>query len=505
MTLLIPRYQDPTQIQFDRIASALFTGDQFDDWLPDVVYYQDQLNDMSQVLTRLKSLWQRASIPSPSVETLQLPRASGTSVSALTLPLDLRLCAHAVISSFAPRIASKIPRDKVYGFRFLRDGARVFDPPGDELSRALDTVGRAARADAIGTFEILDVIAFSTSAQPERLVATLQRCGARPDECNFLRALASLGGGGLPSIDDAFAFAYNFYLQPVDTKLLQGQHNFFRYRDEYFVFDAQTKQTVESELSALNLKARTVARSLNIDDVIDQAKDELSRQEYSVDEPLVKLPLGTFFARVTCTSWEDQNCSDFSEQLFFERPDINDLFQTRIDKPLDAVQVLPQLRDFNSKRCSGVVLAPPFTGETPLLSGYRSSLRRGREWLGKVLATGVHTNSSWQAGWAATLLSDLGFLTDAETGLLLRLIASSGIHETAKVQARIALARSSNLGADRFWTSAAPTTEYRRRGMLLAARHLARRNVAPWNTLLKKVGGGEPQLVQHLTANMRVQ
>ena len=79
------------------------------------------------------------------------------------------------------------------------------------------------------------------------------------------------------------------------------------------------------------------------------------------------------------------------------------------------------------------------------------------------------------------------------------------MHETTKVQARIALARSSTVAADRFWTKAVPVGEYCRRGMLLAARHLARRNPAPWNNLQKAIGAREPELVRHLTANMRVQ
>jgi hypothetical protein len=40
--------------------------------------------------------------------------------------------------------------------------------------------------------------------------------------------------------------------------------------------------------------------------------------------------------------------------------------------------------------------------------------------------------------------------------------------------------------------------------MLLAARHLARRNPAPWNRLRDAIGSSEHQLVRHLTANIPV-
>jgi len=507
MTLLVPRYSAQEQIPFDRIAGALFEHDQFDDWLPDVVYYNDQLNEVSSVVARVKSLWRSDSFPSPNVEVLLLPRANGATVPALALPLDARLCAHAVISAFAPRVAMKLLRDKVYGFRFLRDGARIFDPPGEELERVFDNVASAARASSTGAFELVDIVAFNASAKPDRLVATLQGCGARPDECNFLRELAALGGRGLPSIDDAFSFAYNFYLQPIDETMKQRQHNFFRYRDEYFVFDERAKQTVESQLATRGLQGHVVGRSVDIGATIDKMKEEVvlsAPPNHEVHETLVTLPQGTLVASVSCDSINEEDCSDYNEVVFLRRADIDDLFRVRANTPLDAVTILPHLRDLNAKRATGVVLGPPFIGETESQAKYRTALNRGREWLGSVLTTGIRTGSSWQAGWAATLLSDVGMLSETEAGLVLRLLAAHSIGETAKVQARLALARSSTLTADRFWTRELPKTEYRRRGMLLAARHLARRNPAPWKALQQAVGAHEPQLIRHLTANIQV-
>ena len=498
MSLLIPRYDPATEVPFERIARALLTADQLDDWLPDPVYYRDQLDEIARVVGRAKTSWTAPNLPAPEVEVLELPRASGGVVPALALPLDLRMSAHAVITLMAPRVTKALVRDKVYGFRFLRHGDRIFDPPGRELDRVFRIVAAAAQAAASGTFEVLDVVAFNATARPERLATTLQQCGARADEARFLGSLAALGGRGLASVDDAFAFAYNFYLQPVDAALKTAGHNFFRYRDEFFVFDAAARQIVVDRARALGLDVRSI-RSRDVRTTVD----ELPRVP-DAEETLVRLPYGTLSAATKCSSASKEDCTDYSEVVFrLQRPPVGALFtKPATTAPLDAIEVLPYLRWLNEQRRDGVLLAPPFAGQTQGFVRYRESLAASRAWLGQALATAVQSGSSWQAGWTATLLSDLGLLAAAETDLLQRVLRSAAMAEAAKVQARIALARSSTLPAERFWTEVTPATPYRRRGMLLAARHLIRRARAPWAALERKLGPSEPELTRHLNANM---
>jgi hypothetical protein len=101
------------------------------------------------------------------------------------------------------------------------------------------------------------------------------------------------------------------------------------------------------------------------------------------------------------------------------------------------------------------------------------------------------------------LLSDAGPLRPNEIATLTRALQSAALDETAKVQIRIALARSSDLPAERFWDAGSPVTEFRRRGALLAARHLARRNPAPWNALRDQMGKLEPSLIAYLSSRIK--
>ena len=504
MTLLPPRYPNDAAKQIDALARSLLTADQFDDWLPDALYYEDQRNEIAPLLARVQALWKGESIADPPVETLQLYRAGGATLPALVLPLDVRLVAHGVIASLAPRISGALPRDKVYGFRFLR-GKAAFDEPGAELDKVFDVVAEAARAAANDSFQVLDVDSFARSANPETLALTLQRCGARSDESYFLRDMAKLGGSGLASVDDAFAFAYNFYLQPVDQGLMIQKHNFFRYRDEYFVFDDRARQSVTTSVQSIGLRIRDRGKSRPIDSTISDLKDQLGNETREAEGKLIELPYGTLWAKVECGGRDmSEECSDIAERITFRALTTGALFRVSAERPLDAVTVLPQVRYFHRQRRAGVLLAPPFAAANDQIRAHQKSLVSHRAWLAKVISTGLQAGASWQAGWAATLLSDIGMLTDAEAATLIDMVKSPAIDESSKMQARIALARSSNVAADRFWTTAIPRTEYRRRGMLLAARHLARRNPGPWNALVQTVGKGEPELVRHLQAGIRV-
>jgi hypothetical protein len=235
-------------------------------------------------------------------------------------------------------------------------------------------------------------------------------------------------------------------------------------------------------------------------------KGRISPSTRTVEHALVTLPQGVLTASIECRGFIGEDCTDYSEVEFqVASPPFEALFKQRLSTgAIDAVGILPHLRYANRERRAGVLLAPPFAGETEELKTFRARLRNGREWLDEALATAGRSAAAWLACWTAALLSDLGPLTERETGLLLAVIASASMAEPAKLQARLALARSSSLGAERFWTKATPSSPYGLRAMLVAGRHLARRNPAPWNSIRQAVGAREPQLVRHLEANIVV-
>lgn len=498
MTLPLPQYPTgPGDIE--RVAGALFEHDQWDDWLPDALYWQDRRNAIGEVAAELRRQWAGATLPTPQPELLELPREGGARVPAAALPLLTRLCAHVVAYQAAPRLNDSLPRDKVYGFRFLREGAKVFDAPGDELELVFKTLADAAGALADDRFEMLDVSGFNAAARAATLATTLQRCGARADEAQFLAALAAAPGGALASIDDAFAFVYNFYLQPVDAALVALKRNFFRYRDEYYVFDATTRSAVESGLAKLSLRLRRTQ-------VLQVRRPAPSDSQPDDSVTMFKLPRGELISSQRCVGPKDARCTDISEILYrVERVLPADLFKRTPQQPIDAVDGLPMLRELHRQRSTGALLVPPFAADTTSSSRYRSQVLRGaRGWLQSVLRTALASGLSWQASWAAPLLSDIGILSDGESALLLQLAGHSRIDPAARMACVVALARSSVLPPPAYMRLAVSGSEYRGRALLLAARFAARRDPAQWPAAVTAVGSAEPALVRHLTANVPI-
>jgi hypothetical protein len=515
--LRLPPYPSGARPAVVDLLKGIIEFDQFDDWLPDAVYYEDQRLNEQRAAQRIEQLWQAGELAVPAGEAVKLPRTNGETVPSLALPLDARVCAHGVIAATAPRIVAALLKDKVYGFEFRKDDQPLFSQPGDGLAELMRNVIAAALFDRVENFQILDVVAFNRNASMARLESILQSAGARPDETNFLRQLMQPGPSGLPSIDDAFAFLYNFYLQPIDQALAVASINFFRYRDEYFVLDDRGKQLVEAQLQRIGLSARVVAQSPPLD-----VKDKLSEQvgmklagqdaleDKEVEEILGKIAGGELIARYECTTWnqDEKLCQTDYYEVVYKSTEVDaaqELFKLSAEThPLDSVQILPLLRAIHQRRRLGVLLRPPFEGAMSALREYRNTLAAGRAWLRDALATALQTGAEWQITWVAPLLSDLGPLHGQEVTLLRQVIAQGNIGQVAKTQARLALARSSTLPAEQFWEPRPTSTRYQLRAAALAARYLANRGSSrPWQRLEPLVGSLEPELKNFLLTSIK--
>lgn len=507
MDIRIPPYPGGARPTTLAVLKGILEYDQFDDWLPDPLFYEDQRLNERRAVQRIERLWQLRQLTVPAREVLNLPRASGQTVPVIALPLDARVCAHGVIAAMASRINSALLRDKVYGFEFRKEKNPLFSQPGEGLKDLFENTLEAADISN-GNMQILDVDAFSRRASIGRLETTLQRAGARPDETSFVRQLLQAGPQSLPSIDDAFAFLYNFYLQPVDQSLASAKTNFFRYRDEYYTLDDKARQIVETQLVQLGLSARLIA-----DYKFSAPKEKLSEQvtpEHSEAEKLLgPVEGGKLVAKYTCDTWNDQRrCTTDTYEIVYEAEDLSALprlFALQYGShPLDGIRILPILRAINQHRKSGVLLRPSFDRATDVFNSYRKKLGRGRAWLRGALATAVARNSDWQITWITPLLSDLGPLQDNEVTLLQQVIAKPAIGQAAKSQAQLALARSSLLPADQFWVNPSNAlSRYQFRSALLGARYLANRgNSSPWQRLEQAALSTEPELRDYLLTNI---
>jgi hypothetical protein len=373
----------------------------------------------------------------------------------------VRVWFHAAIARMAHRASPALPRDKVYGAGFHPQGERIFDGPGAEQAQLFDVLRDAASESPF--VEELEVLGLEEATVGE-LMQTLRACGAEEEECQLAAGILAHAGGRVPFVDDAGAFLSNFQLQPVDRSLMHERRNFFRAARRYFVLDEDGRQSLDRLLKKRGLEARTVAR---------QVKGDTPRLTLEPPESL--------------------------EDLFRLDPDA---------RPLDAFEILPRLRNANRTRLDSALEAPAGdqdgeTGET--LLRFRKQMGEARPWLRRALATAVREHSSWQAWWAAMLLSDAGGLAEPETTLLLDVVADSKLSDLARTQARLTLARSSVLAPDRYWESAPPSqsTHHMRRATLVASSFLAKRHPEIWEKTKDREAGGEPQLTRLLSRKLQ--
>jgi len=406
----------------------------------------------------------------------------------------------------APRLSANLLKDKVYGFHFTGSEIPLFSPPGHELGEVFERAIEAAIFTDM--FQIFDVKDFSRKATFDRLEQILQRAGARVDETAFIRQVIAPSDPSLPSIDDAFAFIYNFYLEPVDRTLAEQKINFFRYRDEYFVFDHKTRKTVEQELEALGLSSRPVAEFTDLYDKKFDLNEEVSPEEMYQEFVFGRHRGGELIAKYECDTWsaEEKRCVSETYELTYSLPDLDavaELFKLP-PKPdaFDGVNILPLLRAIHKQRRLGALLQPPFNNAPTEFAEYRRRLSKGRAWLFEALATGVDTGADWQIVWTSRLISDLGPLKDQEVKLLQKILKQKNSGDIAKSEARLALARSSSVNAASFWSDPKFVSEgYHTRASILGASHLARRgNPQPWNKLDQRTKKAQPHLSNLLSS-----
>jgi len=523
-SLTIPRNPESEGARLTDVVEGILEHDQLDDWLPDPVYYEDHRIARDRTAGRLEAVWKRGQIELPECEDITLPRSGGDTLAALAIPFDARAVTHRVVAAFAARADKLLIRDKVRGFWCKPKQVPLFAQPSEDLG---DTYGDAMIAAMIMKkyvcrtpdqcllpdyyFEIRDVVRFNRTARPEKLLGTLGTASVRPDETGFLAPFLQRGTPGLPSIDDAFAYVYNFYLAAADQSLAAAKSNFFRYRDEYFLIDRAGVGPLDKGLASLGMRAVVAAGQVSgpagaigkkTFAALSEMKDDF-RKEKMLTVPLGPLGGGRLTAYVTCRGdvQTDGRCTDgldYKITYVEGGQNVAGLFRGAADASrLDAIDVLPYLRIVHSSRRAAVFQQNPATLVDAKYRSYRGQLRR--DWLRSLVTSATTAAPSWHITWAARALSDLSPLTAEETGALQAAARNEKLPPYARIEAQVALARGSTLAPDAFWRmdmKAAST--YRRRSALLGAAYLAARGHAAAWTSAAQAFAGEAALIDLL-------
>ena len=513
MTMLpIPHHAADERPRTAAVLRGILEVDQLDDWLPDCVYFEDRKRYESQQIRHLDHILAADRHDFGEVAAIALPRAGGNTLPGAQLSLEQRCVLHIVAGAFAMRLRSArgaapdVLRDKVFGFQFASSGPALFSTPGDELDLAVDQAIEASD----GTLHLGDIVRFNANARVSRLDAVLRRLGLRgDDESRFLLGTFAAGAGALPSIDDAAAFLYNFYLYDVDRSLIEKRVNFVRYRDEYFVFDPRILPAISAALANIDMNwvvaqfDTRVLEGVMAQDVEQymEAQGE-DPQDNTITRPAAQLADGQLELACRCLGWTGSNCTDGYEYSYrYAAPDeaLQLLWATK-GPVADAVAILPGLRAAHRSRRSCSMVFAQAENPPKVFADHRAALGKGRQRLLTALQAATSAASSWQVCWTARLLSDLAPLSERETDALLTALRERHLDALAKAELRVALARSSSLTPDKIWDATRSTQPHVARSRALAASLLARRgHTAPWAMVHGELTTSDPLLARFLS------
>ena len=494
----IPSYKRPTD---KKVIRGIVEYDQFDDWVVDPIYLMDKVSNIDSTINTVKKIWTHGEIEFNKSKALRIPRNKsdlGRSSSlrltpnsrddfeAMTLPFEIRVCVHSIIGFIAEKIDEYIIRDKVRGFELVtREDNRIFSVPGEGLPKLLEAYFEVAKVEESSRMQILDIQKFNASARYETLKEVLASAGITKPFLDFIEELIGFSERGIPSIDDSFAYLYNFYLSEVDSSLIDSKSNFFRYRDEYFLFDKDSREVLLDSLDKIGLSARLkkdYGSWIDFEEEFQPFED--SEQE---DVELDDNRFGRLIGSYRCKNWvsAEELCTDGWELESVTLSKFNDEIYSifgKLDKdsPIDGVRILPILRVLHSHRKNNV-----FTMDNELVSkkvsNYQENINNLFEEVVKCVETAIEYKSDWQLSWSLLLLSDCRERIDSKLEQkILGYPKQLGSNELVNGSVGIYLSRRSSIDPDEYWDLFESKLNYTKRAEHLAAFYQYRRGDKKW-------------------------
>lgn len=512
----------------DRLSDAALTDaartivdhDQYDDWVPDPVYFDDLKARLSQPAAAAALVRRLAAAPFGSLQ-FRLPRTSRSVLRGVSLPAGLRVVATAATLRIAPRVRAGLPRDRVVGFRYNPGGSARFSAPYEGIV-ALESALDDKILSNGGRLTITDVQASSARMQWSRLSATLFGLGADPEDLAFIgRCYGS--GEGLPSADDAWAFLLNYYFRPIDNALVARKVDFYRVRDEYITFEPGHAAIVAQMLTGAGFastatrfggaKIKSDVEDACADKVMEVRSDDddenASAPNVNVEFDVLTTPYFNVFATAECEVATGTIYSDRADLHISQIPDLTprqvfDRLGAAFGGNIDAIDLSPLLRKLWQARRNAVLRLKASDG--PIDKGYMAGLVATKRALSDRVAASLSADAAWTGHVCSVLLSDMGTLDQASVRSLMA-YARSPSALLGGAAARMALARASTVGAEQILTGDFPGANrpMSRRWNGLMSYYLARRGIGgPLDRWLAACRTVEPALVERLSAARRL-
>jgi hypothetical protein len=491
-----------TDAEISAAMRAIVEFDQYDDWIPDPVHFEDTRASLGRPAPLFDRV--RRAAPDPShVEFTSLARRSASPLAAASLPLDFRVQVNAATTRIARRITSKLARDRVLGFTYRPGSAQLFSPPGEGIIELVDGDGLAgALLFRANEAIVLDVKGASANSSWARLKTILIDASAGIQDVDAVgRAYGR--AGSLPTGDDAWAFLANYVFRPVDQALIAAKVDFYRVRDEYVVFNLADSARVRNALAGAGFSA--VAATPLSEGLADDYEFKLSQKCDSSDNPdsVEMIAQSTSYydviATLRCGTSDSAELSVLPHGPLAADKAANMLIN-RLRSSWDAIDMSPILRPIWSSRRTTVLRRAP--SSTP----YRNTLANRKGDILNALRQARASGEPWIAHVTSVLASDLGPLAPEDLQAL-QAYAAQPHAVLGGAAARTALARSSTLPADRILPPGFPHVGHPigRRWGGLAALYLAQREIGqPLAAWVQAARGVEPQLADMLSAAGRV-
>lgn len=257
-----------TSEMLERSARSIIGYDQWDDWVPDAVYFRDAAQNLPAYVQSLTGVRSLTAIQPYRFDVHSLGRVK---FSTSAVSLNTRVITTSVIAMAASALRDRINPSRVKGFQYRQSSARarqewigdifsggsdspvprttkphsplvgvspIFGAVGEGAFEAFEAVGTWLTSAGGRTVLWRDVKNFYATIKRPRLWAALQDAGIPESTTRFLEAVTIAtgpGASGLIPIDDAWNFLASYYLRTADADLDAAGVLWQRCGDEYFL------------------------------------------------------------------------------------------------------------------------------------------------------------------------------------------------------------------------------------------------------------------------------